>query len=167
MREVLTNPQSLVGSSHRTIYHEFFNAIEEHRIDISEQSLRDEALLFVNAGTDTVSDALSVGTLNVLDNPEVHAKLRDEILKAWPKLDEPPRYEELENLPYLVRTSLNLAAVTHWFCRSPESCHQRIPSLQSWRCPSYAPDRPRRRYPACGRIYPWWSTWSLASMWRQ
>lgn len=112
MREVLSNPQSLVGSSHQTIYHEFLKAIDEGRLKISEQSLQDEALLLVNAGSDTVSDALSVGTLNVLDNPEVHAKLRDEILKAWPKLDEPPRYEELEDLPYLVRHLAKLLAAT-------------------------------------------------------
>lgn len=102
VREMLTNPQSLVGSSHETIYHEFYKAIEEHRLVISEQSLRDEALVFVIAGTDTVSDALAVGTLNVLDNPEIHTKLRDELVQAWSRLDERPRYEVLENLPYLV-----------------------------------------------------------------
>lgn len=113
VREVLTNPQSLVGSSHRTVYHEFLKAIDESQLNISEQSLRDEALLFINAGTDTVSDALSVGTLNILDNPEVHAKLREEILKAWPKLDAPPRYEELENLPYLVSYLFESLTITY------------------------------------------------------
>lgn len=70
-------------------------------------------MLFVNAGTDTVSDALSVGTLNVLDNPEVHTKLRDEILKAWPKLDEPPHYEELEQFLYIVHPLFQSLETTH------------------------------------------------------
>lgn len=145
VREVITNPQSLAYSSHQTIYHEFFRAIEEHRLDISEQSLRDEALLFVNAGTDTVSDALSVGTLNVLDNPEVYAKLQDELTKMWPRLDEPPRYEVLENLPYLVYSPFKSLTFTHCISLPPESRHQRIPSLQSWRRPPHAKNCSGRR----------------------
>lgn len=103
IKEVLTNPEKLADWPHTTIYHEFLAA----RNVPGEQSLRDEAMLFVAAGTDTVSHALSVGTLNVLNNPAMHARLRAEIMKAWPNLEDRPRYEALENLPYLVRPILS------------------------------------------------------------
>lgn len=98
IKEVLANPEKLADWPHPTIYHEFLAS----RDVPGEQSLRDEALLFVNAGTDTISDALSVGTLNVLGNPDIYTRLRAELTQAWPNLEDKPRYEVLENLPYLV-----------------------------------------------------------------
>lgn len=103
VKEVTTNPQVLADYHQLTIYHELLKDPDNIPSDLS---LRDEAVLFVNAGSDTTSDALTVGTLNVLANPEIHAKLLNELMEIWPNLDETPRFELFEKLPYLV-------------CRSP------------------------------------------------
>ena len=99
VKEVKSDPQVLADYPYRTIYHEF---LKDDKNVPSDISLRDEAILFVNAGTDTASDALTHGTIRVVDNPGIHAKLREELDKAWPTLEEVPRFEELEKLPYLV-----------------------------------------------------------------
>jgi hypothetical protein len=39
----------------------------------------------------------------VLQNPQVRQRLEAELREAWPVLEEIPRYEVLEKLPYLVR----------------------------------------------------------------
>ena len=38
----------------------------------------------------------------VLQNPQVRQRLEAELREAWPVLEEIPRYEVLEKLPYLV-----------------------------------------------------------------
>ena len=43
----------------------------------------------------------------VLQNPQVHRRLETELRGAWPVLEEIPRYEVLEKLPYLVRFPLS------------------------------------------------------------
>jgi hypothetical protein len=39
----------------------------------------------------------------VLQNGQVRQRLEAELREAWPVLEEIPRYEVLEKLPYLVR----------------------------------------------------------------
>lgn len=95
-----TNPQVLADYHQLTIYHEL---LKDRGNNLSDVSLGDEAMLLVTAGTDTAGDALTVGTLNVLANPGIHAKLLNELMEAWPNVDEILRFEQLEKLPYLVR----------------------------------------------------------------
>ena len=102
--EVHTNPDSLADAPHPTIYHAFL-ANKDERSAPTEADLRDEALVYVHAGTDTSSDAFAAGILGVLDNPAVCARLQAELDAAWPVLEARPRYETLEALPYLVRGS--------------------------------------------------------------
>ena len=99
VHDVLHNPDALAHAPHKTVYHAFL----AHEPVPSEAELRDEALVYVHAGTDTSSDALAAGTLHVLDSPAIHARLRAELDAAWPRLAERPRWEDLEALPYLVR----------------------------------------------------------------
>lgn len=96
------------NAAHPIIYHQFLREREDGYIPPSEMVLRDEAMLFITAGVDTVSDALTVGTLNVLYNPAIHKRLQQELLEAWPIIDQPPRYEDLERISYLVRQQLAL-----------------------------------------------------------
>lgn len=56
----------------------------------------------VFAGTDTSSNTLTLGSIHVLQNPDIHHKLKAELLEAWPDLSERPRYEDMDSLPYLV-----------------------------------------------------------------
>ncbi len=44
------------------------------------------------------------GTYHLLHNPEMRERLFGELLTVWPNLNQPPRYETLERLPYLVST---------------------------------------------------------------
>ena len=99
MRDALHNPSALALAPHETVYHAFL----AHEPVPSEADLRDEALVYVHAGTDTSSDALAAGTLHVLDSPAIYARLKAELDTAWPRLEERPRWEDLEALPYLVR----------------------------------------------------------------
>lgn len=106
--EVLANPDSLQSISHPIIYHELLNPQKGHKIP-SALSLKDEALLLVNAGVDTVSNTLIVGIINVLENREVYEKLKAELREAWPNMEDKKKFEELENLPYLVRFAVSSA----------------------------------------------------------
>lgn len=46
----------------------------------------------------------------VLQNPQVRERLEAELREAWPVLEEIPRYEVLEKLPYLVRSQRERSA---------------------------------------------------------
>lgn len=107
VREILQHPETLQDAPHPIIYHELLNETRGRKIP-TESSLRDEALLLVSAGTDTVSNASIVGTMHVIANQNVYTKLRAEIRAVWPNLEERPRYETLERLSYLVRTCFYL-----------------------------------------------------------
>lgn len=107
VERVLAHPEVLNSASHPTIFHELVSG-EKGREVPSQPELEDEALLMVAAGTDTSSNVLSLATVHILSNPDIHAKLKDELIKAWPDLHDAPRYEDLENLPYLVRNILRL-----------------------------------------------------------
>lgn len=100
VKEVKSDPQVLADYPYRTIYHEF---LKDKNSILPDLELRDEAVLFVNAGTDTASDALIHGSVRILDSPEICEKLQTELDNAWPTLEEVPRFEQLEKLPYLVR----------------------------------------------------------------
>lgn len=98
VKEVKSDPQVLADYPYRTIYHEF---LKDKNSILPDLELRDEAVLFVNAGTDTASDALIHGSVRILDSPEICEKLQTELDNAWPTLEEVPRFEQLEKLPYL------------------------------------------------------------------
>jgi hypothetical protein len=53
-----------------------------------------------------------IGTYYLLHNPEMHERLFEELLTIWPDLNQPPRYEALEQLPYLV-SSLTARMAKH------------------------------------------------------
>ena len=87
IKEVKSNPQSLADYPHPTIYHEF---LRDGNNVPSDAVLRDEAVLYITAGTDTASDAFAVGAVNVLGKPEVHDKLLQELMTVWPSLRSSP-----------------------------------------------------------------------------
>ena len=103
VKELKYNPEALTSYPYRTIYHELLK--DKHNVP-SDMELRDEAFLFVNAGTDSASDALFHGAMRVIHDADIYATLRKELDKAWPRMEDIPRLEELERLPYLVRPSL-------------------------------------------------------------
>jgi len=56
------------------------------------------------AGTDTTANTLVVGTWNILSEPRILQRLKDELRQAMPDKNDTPDWATLENLPYLVRT---------------------------------------------------------------
>ena len=100
IRAISADPEKLTTSGNPTVFHEFMKA--KDRSIMSETAFLGEGWLFLIAGTDTSSNSLAAGTLSVLGDPEIHAKLVKELLEAWPRLEDRPRCEDLESLPYLV-----------------------------------------------------------------
>ena len=101
VEEILAHPEVLQSAPHPTIFHELVSGENGRQIP-SKIELEDEAFLMVFAGTDTSSNTLALATVYILQNPPVYALLKEELRKAWPNLQDRPRYEDLENLPYLV-----------------------------------------------------------------
>jgi cytochrome P450 len=79
----------------------------------SSLELRDEALILLTAGNDTVSNAMILGLYEVLNAPEVHAKLVREVLATNPNLDRHITYEEVRNLPYLTAVVKEIVRFTN------------------------------------------------------
>lgn len=72
------------------------------------------------AGTDTTANTLVVGTWNIVSEPRILQRLKDELWQAMPDKDDTLDWATLENLPYLVCTfvlhhsvSGRLTNVTH------------------------------------------------------
>ncbi|KAG7453091.1 cytochrome P450 [Guyanagaster necrorhizus] len=98
---ILADPGSL-DAFHDTIYNCLLSPekLKSQQVP-SKKSLLDEAQNLLFAGTDTTSNAMTVGFFYVLNDPAIHAKLTSEIFAAWPIKELPVSYEVLEKLPYL------------------------------------------------------------------
>lgn len=102
--EVVKNPTSLQGAPHRIIYHELLNPEASKGAPLpSAGSLYEEAQALMFGGADTTGNTLMLGTFYVLESPSYTERIKKELLAAWPVLDKPPKFEDLEKLPFLVR----------------------------------------------------------------
>ena len=63
-----------------------------------------EAQLAMAAGTLTTSHCLKVATYHILANKDVHEKLIQQLMSAFPDPDSPPTLDQLEQMPYLMAT---------------------------------------------------------------
>lgn len=107
----LRNPRSLDEVPHLTVFHRLLDpTIKDTRLHsarpaqngkLNQRSLNEEAHALVFAGTDTVGGTLCVGTFYILSNPVVYRRMVEELYAAWPVLSQPPREQDLEQLPYL------------------------------------------------------------------
>ena len=66
------------------------------------EQLIDEAFLFLVAGIDTTSYALSCATFHILHTPGVLTKLREELLRVSGREKGRFEWKHVQNLPYLV-----------------------------------------------------------------
>ncbi|KAH9165925.1 putative P450 monooxygenase [Lactarius sanguifluus] len=100
--EILRNPASLENAPHKTIYHSLLDPdANKGRPLPSRLSLWHEALALFSAGSDTTALAATTISYHVLHNSEIQQRLVNELRTAWPVLEEVPRYEVVEKLPYL------------------------------------------------------------------
>jgi cytochrome P450 len=104
---ILKNPQVMDDAPHRTIYRELLNpqAVKGGTVPSSKQLLHEAEVLF-SAGSHAVGTVLMIGVHHLLRNPEIKKRLVEEVRGAWPSLDKPPKYEELEKLPFLASAIL-------------------------------------------------------------
>ncbi|KAK0646805.1 cytochrome P450 family protein [Cercophora newfieldiana] len=122
-------------AAHPTIFHELLGSDlpEEEKKDAR---LGDEAQLIVAAGLITTSGALTVGGFHLISNPEMVAKLRDEVRSVEGEMD----WHVLERLPYLrgcVHESIRLShgIVT----RDPRIAPEEELRYREWRIPAGTP----------------------------
>ncbi|KAH9002867.1 putative P450 monooxygenase [Lactarius deliciosus] len=116
---VLRNPSSLESASHKTIYYSLLGRDAKGRRSLSKVNLWHEAGALLGGGSDTIATASTTISYYVLHNPEVQQRLVNELRTAWPVLEEVPRYEVLEKLPYL-ETFLQTAVVKEGVRMFPE-----------------------------------------------
>ncbi|PBK95989.1 cytochrome P450 [Armillaria gallica] len=106
--KILADP-GVLETVHDTIYHRLLADDGERP---SKKALLEEAQTFLIAGTDTTSNAMSIGFFHVLNDPSVRAKLVAELKAIWPEKESPMPYDSLEKLPYLtgvVKESLRMS----------------------------------------------------------
>ena len=105
VNEVVTNPKTLEDAPHPIIYHRLLDK-EAHKGQgvPSATSLYEEAQALMFGGGDSVANSLMIGFFHVLDQPQTYKRLKEELQKAWPVLDEHPNFEVLEGLPVLTAT---------------------------------------------------------------
>jgi cytochrome P450 len=110
-----SDPEQLKLLPHNmTIYHRLLDpeAYRDKTVP-SADSLYEEAQALMFGGGDTVGNTLMLGTYHLLRQPETLAKLKKEILDAWPTLSSEPKLRDLEVLPYLnavIKESLRLSS---------------------------------------------------------
>jgi Cytochrome P450 len=120
----MQNPKLLDDAPHRIIYSELLKpeAIKGLPSPTAVQLSHEGRVLFA-AGSHTVGTTLMTGVYYLLRNPEAKQRLVDEVRTAWPVLDQAPRHEDLEKLPFLA----SMFVVNLEFCSEDgvDCCHQR------------------------------------------
>ena len=68
----------------------------------SPQRIKGEAQIAIGAGTLTTTHALKAATYHILANPDIRAKLVEDLEQHIPNQDLPPNLRSLEQMPYLM-----------------------------------------------------------------
>lgn len=93
---------STLSHGNATIFHELLRKNALPPGDCTIEHLRDEGQLMVAAGQLTTASHLQVTTYQIISNPHVLSKLREELKTVMPDIDSPiPSIDKLETLPYL------------------------------------------------------------------
>jgi cytochrome P450 len=105
LQVVLQCPSKLDSVSHQTIFHRMLDP-NAYRTKVLPDmtALHDEGLTLIFAGSNTVADTLLMGHWHVMQRPQVLARLRRELIAAWPDVDAHPTLKDLEALPFLTAT---------------------------------------------------------------
>jgi Cytochrome P450 len=103
VNEVVKNPESLKDAPHPIIYHKLLDkdANKSGVVPVAG-SLYEEAQALMFGGADITGNTLMLGTFHLLENSSLLKRLKDELYSAWPNLENAPRFENLEMLPFLV-----------------------------------------------------------------
>jgi hypothetical protein len=103
--QFLASEAELENAEHETVYHHLIRpkAEKSHLQTPSRASLIDEALVLLQAGSDTVGHTCIIGTFHALRDNYIRNKLVGELQEAWPNKEARIACSSLEKLPYLVR----------------------------------------------------------------
>ncbi|KAM4058611.1 cytochrome p450 [Hirsutella rhossiliensis] len=105
LRVVLQCPSKLDDASHQTIFHRMLDPQAYRSKAVPNMTaLHDEGFTLIFAGANTVADTLLMGHWHTMQNPDLVARLRRELVPVWPDLDTPPSLKDLEALPLLTAT---------------------------------------------------------------
>ncbi|KAF8901812.1 cytochrome P450 [Mucidula mucida] len=111
---ILRDSESLRSVEHETIYHHLITPELVKKGEVpSRKALIEEAMVLLIAGTDTSSNAMTIGFFHLMANEGLKKKLQAELREAWPEKDTPFSYEMAEKLPYLtavIKEALRLSA---------------------------------------------------------
>ncbi|XP_066259970.1 cytochrome P450 9e2-like [Euwallacea similis] len=73
----------------------------KRKVNITNQDIASQAMVFFLAGFDSVSSAMSYIAYELALNPEIQAKLRKEINEVWAKCNGKPSYEDILGMKYM------------------------------------------------------------------
>ncbi|KAG0171863.1 hypothetical protein DFQ28_000202 [Apophysomyces sp. BC1034] len=77
------------------------NARDEHNLGLSDSNIRDQVVTFLIAGHDTTANTLAWTLYQLALNPEIEAKLLQEVVNAGITHDKNPTTEQISNLKYM------------------------------------------------------------------
>ena len=78
------------------------SAVRDHVVPNTTE-LNEEALMLLTAGNDTTANAMIFGVYYICRHLDVQRELAAELRAQFPGTEQKITYEELRNLPYLVR----------------------------------------------------------------
>lgn len=87
-------------TTHPTVFKELLDS-DLPREEVTIERLADEAQTVVAAGQVTTAHFLKLTSFYILDDPEIHRKLKEELKSAMPSDGSLPPLSKLEQLPYL------------------------------------------------------------------
>ncbi|KAL4940581.1 hypothetical protein BDV06DRAFT_18342 [Aspergillus oleicola] len=110
----------------------------------ADRRIRDEAQLLIGAGLTTTAWALSVGSFYLLDNPNVLARLREELDVAIPAYDPANptaglEWTELEKLPYLTAVIKEAVRLSYSTTSRNVRLLPKLISFNEWVIPAKTP----------------------------
>ncbi len=85
----------------RTIFYGMIANDQVRPEEKTSEHLRTEALAIMSAGTVTTAHHLAIVSFHLLENPEILARLQAELNTVISDKDSRPRWQQLEQLPYL------------------------------------------------------------------
>lgn len=91
-----------IKPTRRTIFHQLLDPVAaEGHVTPSNSNLADEALSITGAAADSTGNAMSYAIYQVITNPPMYEKVKNELREAFPDPNERLRMAVLERLPYL------------------------------------------------------------------
>ncbi|KAM7207241.1 cytochrome P450 monooxygenase sdnE [Naviculisporaceae sp. PSN 640] len=98
-------------TGHATVFHEML-ASSLPPEELAHKRMQHEAESLIGAGLETTAWTLALGSFYILHDPQIHSRLRDELVAAIPNADQIPPWATLETLPYLtavIRETLRMS----------------------------------------------------------